>query len=76
MALPAVLMILTFSLQASAFQLARIQLATELGELARAAGRGEAVSGSRIEGNKVCVTRKLELLFSVEEKQCARRLGL
>lgn len=75
-ALPAVLLVLSFALQALALQLERIALVGEVAGLARAAARGEVVPGARIEGTRVCVTKSRKLLLPIEEKQCARRLGL
>lgn len=75
-ALPAVLLVLTFSMQALGLQVGRIQLISELTQLARQAARGEAVVGSHIEGNRVCVRRALEGVFPIQEEQCARLLGI
>ena len=75
-ALPAVLLMLTFSIQALAVQVDRIALVAEVGQQARAAARGEEVSGAREEGKLICVTKTVTKLFQITEKQCARKLGL
>lgn len=75
-ALPAVLLVLTFSVQVLAIQVDRVSMIASAARLAREAARGEAVAGSKIEGNFICVTRERKSLVAVSEKQCARRLGL
>ena len=75
-ALPSVLLVLTFALQALSLQVERVALVAEVAQLARAAARGEVVPGTKIEGTQICVTKSRKLLVPIEEKQCARRLGL
>lgn len=75
-ALPAVLLVLTFAFQALALQVERIDLVTQLATLARQAARGEPVAGSQIEGNLVCISRSISSVWPIKEKQCARRLGI
>lgn len=75
-ALPAVLIVLTFAMQTLGVQVERIALVGTLASEARAAARGEQGSRSKIVGNLVCVTGKTKTFIQVEEKQCARRLGL
>lgn len=75
-ALPAVLLVLSFAIQVLAVQVERVSLVTEVASLARSAARGEVVSGSKVYGNLICVTKKRELVLPIVEKQCARRLGL
>lgn len=75
-ALPAVLIMLTLAIQLLMTQVERVQLAAEVGALARAAARGEATLGAQIEGKLVCVSKTKLTLIRIEEKQCARRLGL
>lgn len=75
-ALPAVLLMLTLAIQLLMTQVERVHLAAEVGALARAAARGEALAGSKIEGTLVCVTKAKETMIRIEEKQCARRLGM
>jgi hypothetical protein len=69
-------MVLTFSLQALVIQVERTALVGEVASLARAAARGEQVTGNSIEGNLVCVSRSRNLWIPIKEKQCARRLGM
>lgn len=75
-ALPAVLVVLTFALQVLAIQAERISLIGELASQSREAARGESVSGAKVEGNFVCVTGTTKTFVPVTEKQCARRLGM
>ncbi|MFM5951161.1 MAG: hypothetical protein ACKOOE_00930 [Micrococcales bacterium] len=75
-ALPAVLLVLTIAFQALGLQVARIQLVSELTQLARQAARGEKVIGSQVEGNLICVRRPVAAIIRIEEKQCARMLGI
>ena len=75
-ALPAVLLVLTFSVQVLAIQVDRVAMIGSAAMLARQAARGEIVDGSKIEGNLVCVTRERNSFIQVSEKQCARRLGV
>ena len=76
-ALPAVLLLLTFSMQALGLQVGRIELASKAGEMARAAARGEVVSAKQeIRGNLICVKQSKSGLIELVEQQCARRLGL
>lgn len=75
-ALPAVLMVLTFSVQVLSMQVERVSLAGQAATMARMAARGEAVSGAINEGKLICVTKEVKLLMPIHEKQCARRLGL
>lgn len=75
-ALPAVLLVLSFAVQVLAIQVERIALVSEVASLARAAARGEAIPGARTEGSRICITKARELLIPIKEKQCARRLGL
>jgi hypothetical protein len=75
-ALPAVLLVLTFSVQVLGIQVERTALIGSAAMAARQAARGENVPGSKIEGNLICVTRQRNSLVPVTEKQCARRLGL
>lgn len=75
-ALPAVLIVLTFAMQTLGVQVERIALVGTLASEARAAARGEQGSSSKLVGNLVCVTGKTKTFIQVEEKQCARRLGL
>ncbi len=74
--LPAVLLMLTFAIQALAVQVDRIELAAKAGQLARAAARGEAVSHATEEGDLICIKQTVNKVFQITEKQCARRLGL
>ena len=75
-ALPAVLLILVFSLQALSVQAGRIDLIAKAGQLARAAARGEWVPQAKPEGKLICVELKIDRPFLISEKQCARQLGL
>ena len=75
-ALPSVLLVLTVALQALSLQVERVALVAEVAQLARAAARGEVIPGTKIEGTRICVTKSRKLLVPIEEKQCARRLGL
>ena len=75
-ALPAVLLVLTFAFQSLSGQMSRIGLVAELSEQARSAARGEPVAGSFIVGDLVCVQRSTDSLMPIKEKQCARRLGV
>ena len=75
-ALPAVLLVLSFAVQILEIQAERVALVVEVAGLARAAARGEAILGANVEGNKVCVSKSRDLIISIREKQCARRLGL
>jgi hypothetical protein len=75
-ALPAVLMVLTFSVQVLGIQVDRVAMVGSAAMLARQAARGENVAGSKVEGNLVCVTRERKSFVPVIEKQCARRLGI
>lgn len=74
--MPAVLLMLTFAIQALAVQVDRIELANRVGQLARAAARGEAVPKTTVEGKLICVERSTPKLVQISEKQCAHRLGL
>jgi predicted metalloenzyme YecM len=74
--MPAVLLMLTFAIQALAVQVDRIELANKVGQLARSAARGEAVSKTMVEGKLICVERSITKFIYVSEKQCAHRLGL
>jgi len=67
---------LTFAIQALAVQVDRITLAATAGQLARAAARGEQIPEAKTEGNLICVEKTKSKLFTIKEKQCARRLGL
>ena len=75
-ALPAVLLVLSFAMQVLSIQVERISLVTEVAGLARAAARGEAILGTTVEGSMVCVAKSRKLIIPIREKQCARRLGL
>ena len=75
-ALPAVLLVLTFAFQALALQVNRIELVSQVAAFARQASRGESVSGSQIEGKLICVSKQVSSVWPLKEKQCARRLGL
>lgn len=75
-AMPAVLMVLTFSFQVLGIQVDRVVMVGSAAMLARQAARGESVAGSKVEGNLVCVTRESKSFVPVIEKQCARRLGI
>jgi hypothetical protein len=56
---------------------ARVQLAIEVSELARAAARGESVTGKvYIDGLRTCVTKQLVRLVTLQETACARTLGI
>lgn len=74
--LPAVILIVTFAMQALELQVERLNLVYQASQEARAAGRGEYVSSARIEGNLICVEKAATKLITIKEKQCARRLGL
>ena len=74
--MPAVLLMLTFAIQALAVQVDRIELANKVGQLARSAARGEAVAKTTLEGKLICVERSTTKFIQVSEKQCAHRLGL
>ncbi|MCX6485103.1 MAG: hypothetical protein NTX78_00390 [Rhodoluna sp.] len=74
--LPAVLLMLSFAIQALAVQVDRITLAATAGQLARAAARGEQIPDAKTEGNLICVEKAQTKFFTIKEKQCARRLGL
>ena len=76
LSLPAVLVILTISLQALSLQVERITMVGQVAALARQAARGETVAGAKVEGDIVCVTRTKQFMLPVTEKQCARRLGI
>lgn len=75
-ALPAVLLVLTFAVQVLAIQVERAALVGSVAMSARQAARGEEVSGAVISGNLICVTKQLNLMIPIAEKQCARRLGI
>ena len=75
-ALPAVLVVLTFSLNVLGVQAERIALVGQLATDVRAAARGEPVTGFKVEGNLICLSRTTKTLIQTVEKQCARRLGL
>ena len=74
--LPAVLLVVTLVFQVLGIQVTRIQLVSELTQLARQAARGEKITGSQVEGKLICVRRKVQAMIPVEEKQCARQLGI
>ena len=74
-ALPAVLLVLSFAVSALMIPVDRIRLAGDSAEEARAIARGEKAGGQLI-GNKVCVTSKSSGFIDLEETACARRLGL
>lgn len=74
--LPAVLLVLTFAIQALMLQVDRMALIQSAGEQARAAARGEIISEAEQEGNLICVTKTLVKVVTIKEKQCARSLGL
>lgn len=73
--MPAVLLTLTFAVQALAVQTNRIELIYSAAQLSRAAARGEAVPNAKVEGNLVCVQLEISEPFPIAEKQCARQLG-
>lgn len=75
-ALPAVLVVLTFALNVLGVQAERITLVGTLASEVRAAARGEPVRGTTLEGNMICLSRATKTLIQIVEKQCARRLGL
>lgn len=75
-ALPAVLVVLTFVLNVLGVQVERIAMVAELASDVRAASRGESVKGTKLEGNLICLSRTTKTLIPIVEKQCARRLGL
>lgn len=74
--LPAVLLVLTFAIQALMLQVDRMALIQSAGEQARAAARGEIISEAEQEGNLICVTKTLVKVVTIKEKQCARSQGL
>ncbi|MEY3472884.1 MAG: hypothetical protein RLY22_387 [Actinomycetota bacterium] len=74
-AMPAVLLTLTFSIQALSVQSHRIELTYQAAQLARDAARGESVPNSKVEGHLVCVQLEISEPFPITEKQCARQLG-
>jgi hypothetical protein len=56
---------------------ARVQLALEVGELARSAARGELVSAKVTEvGVRTCVTKEVIRIVTLKETACARTLGI
>jgi Flp pilus assembly protein TadG len=75
-ALPAVLVVLVFSLNVLGVQVERLSLVAALATDVRAAARGELVKGTKLEGNLICLSRTTKSLIPIVEKQCARRLGL
>ena len=75
-ALPAVLVVLTFAVNVLGVQVDRIALISALATDVRAAARGESVTGTKVEGNLICLSRTTKTLIPIVEKQCARRLGL
>ena len=75
-ALPAVLVVLTFALNVLGVQAERIALVATLASEVRASARGESIKGAKVEGNLICLSRSTKTLIPVVEKQCARRLGL
>lgn len=74
-ALPAVLLVLSFSLSALMIPIDRIHLVAASATEARAIARGEKLGG-RVVGNKVCYTSRKTGIVNLEETVCARRLGL
>lgn len=75
-ALPAVLVVLTFAMNVLSLQAERIALVGALATEVRAAARGEPLKGAKVEGNLICLSRSTKTLIPIVEKQCARRLGL
>lgn len=75
-AMPAVLLMLTFAVQALQIPADRLNLIAQASQEARAAARGEPIANAKVEGNLVCVTKTKNAFFPITEKQCARRLGL
>ena len=75
-AMPAVMILITIATGLLGVQVDRISLAREVGDLARAAARGEAVGEFVVRGDLVCITKTKHSLLPISETQCARKLGL
>lgn len=77
LSLPAVVTLIAIMFTLLQLPVARVQLALEVGELARAAARGEPVSGEVTEiGFRTCVTKEIPGIVKLKETACARTLGI